>query len=78
VILSEGEEQDVAQRMLKMRLITSPALKPIDYGSEPPVILAVRGIFLVYRGVSMSAAVSTNPKQWTYSRFRIHTRMKGG
>jgi hypothetical protein len=63
-----GEEQDEAQKDLKMALITSPALKPIDYGSEAPVILAVDTSYIAV-GMFLCQCSSTNPKQRTYSRF---------
>jgi hypothetical protein len=63
-----GEEQDVAQKDLKMALITSPALKPIDYGSEAPVILAVDTSYIAV-GMFLCQCSSTNPKQRTYSQF---------
>jgi hypothetical protein len=61
-----GEEQDVAQKDLKMALITSPALKPINYSSEAPVILAVDTSYIVV-GMFLCQCSSTNPKQQTYS-----------
>ena len=36
-----GPEQVTAQEDLKAALIASPALRPIDYNSDSPVILAV-------------------------------------
>ena len=36
-----GEEQRAAQEDLKKALLASPALRPLDYTSDSPVILAV-------------------------------------
>ena len=36
-----GEEQQAAQEDLKQVLLASPALQPLDYTSDSPVILAV-------------------------------------
>jgi hypothetical protein len=67
-----GEAQDIAQKDLKMALITSPALKPIDYSSEAPVILAVDNSYIAV-GMFLCQCSSTNLNQRTYSRFRSIT-----
>jgi hypothetical protein len=67
-----GEEQDMAQKDLKMALITSPVLKLINYSLEAPVILAVDTSYIAV-GMFLCQCSSTNLSQWTYSRFRSIT-----
>lgn len=57
-----GADQDVAQRDLKNALMTSPALKPIDYESDSPVILAVDTSYIAV-GMFLCQCSLTNPKQ---------------
>src|SRR5882762_8035341 len=63
-----GPEQIVAQEDLKQGLLTSNALKPIDYSSNSPVILAVDTSQIAV-GFYLCQADPENPRKRYYARF---------
>lgn len=63
-----GIEQIEAQEVLKRDLLNSPALRPIDYESDSPVILSVDTSYIAV-GFVLSQRDSTNPKIRFYARF---------
>jgi hypothetical protein len=63
-----GPEQVAAQEDLKTALIGSPALRPIDYTSDSPVILAVDTSQLAV-GFYLCQADPANPRKHYYARF---------
>jgi len=65
-----GPEQQVAQDDLKQALIASPALRPIDYSSDSPVILAVDTSTIVV-GFYLCQADAKNPQKRYYARFGL-------
>jgi len=56
-----GPEQITAQEDLKQALLDSPALRPIDYSSSSPVILAVDTSHIAV-GYLLSQCDPDNPK----------------
>ena len=56
-----GEKQLAAIEDLKEALVTSPALRPIDYHSEAPVILGVDTSYIAI-GSILSQCSLDNPK----------------
>jgi hypothetical protein len=56
-----GPQQEAAQQDLKMTLLTSPALQPIDYDSSAPVILSIDTSYIVI-GYILSQCNLNNPK----------------
>ena len=63
-----GEEQRAAQEDLKKALLASPALRPIDYTSNSPVILAVDMSPLAV-GFYLCQADKDNPRKRYFARF---------
>ena len=63
-----GPEQIAAQEDLKQALIDSPALRPIDYTSSSPVILAVDTSHIAV-GYQLCQCDPDDPKKRYYSRF---------
>ncbi|EPQ49947.1 hypothetical protein GLOTRDRAFT_18503, partial [Gloeophyllum trabeum ATCC 11539] len=63
-----GPEQSLAQEDLKQAVLDSLALRPIDYTSESPVILAVDTSYLAV-GYYLCQQDSENSKRRFYSRF---------
>ena len=63
-----GPEQLAAQEDLKTALLASPALRPIDYTSESPVILAVDTSAIAV-GFYLCQADTENPRKRYYARF---------
>lgn len=63
-----GERQDKAQEELKEVLRTSPALKPLDYTSDRPVILAVDTSYLAI-GFFICQQDAIDKKRRVYARF---------
>lgn len=63
-----GERRDKAQEELKEVLQTSPALKPLDYTSDRPVILAVDTSYLAI-GFFICQQDATDKKCQVYTRF---------
>jgi hypothetical protein len=63
-----GPKQLAAQEDLKEALIASPALRPIDYSSDSPVILAVDTSAIAV-GFYLCQADSENPKKRYFARF---------
>lgn len=63
-----GPAQLKAQEDLKIALLTSPALKPIDYTSESPVILAVDTSSIAV-GFFLCQCDPTDPKRRYFARF---------
>jgi hypothetical protein len=63
-----GPQQIEAQEDLKKALIASPALLPIDYTSDAPVILSVDTSYIAV-GYILSQCDSENPKLRHYARF---------
>ena len=57
-----GEQQIAAQEDLKSALLSSPALKAIDYSSSSPVILAVDTSYIAVGYILCQCKVN-NPKQ---------------
>ena len=57
-----GQEQSAAQEDLKNALLSSPALRPIDYSSDAPVILAV-DTSPIEVGFYLCQVDSNNPKK---------------
>jgi hypothetical protein len=67
-----GPEQIVAQEDLKQALLNSPALRPIDYNSHSPVILAVDTSHIAV-GMHLCQCNPENPKKRYYARFALIT-----
>jgi hypothetical protein len=63
-----GKQQIEAMEDLKQALLTSPALRPIDYTSEAPVILSVDTSYIAV-GYILSQCDTENPKLRYHSRF---------
>ena len=63
-----GKDQLEAMEDLKQALLTSPALKPIDYKSESPVILSVDTSYIAI-GFILSQCDQDNPRLRYHSRF---------
>ena len=63
-----GPAQAAAQEDLKNALLTCPALKPLDYVSGAPVVLAV-DTSAVAIGYFLCQCDPENPKKRTYARF---------
>ena len=63
-----GPEQIAAQEDLKQALMDFPALWPIDYTSDSPVILAVDTSAIAV-GFYLCQADTTNPQQHFYTHF---------
>jgi hypothetical protein len=63
-----GTEQVTAQEDLKQALLESPALRPIDYKSTAPVILAVDTSYLAI-GAHLCQCDEKNPRVRYYNRF---------
>ena len=63
-----GPEQIAAQEDLKAALLASPALRPIDYSSDSPVILAVDTSPIAV-GFYLCQANETNPRKRYFARF---------
>jgi hypothetical protein len=61
-------EQIAAQKDLVSALLDSPALKPIDYDSDSPVILAVDTSYIAV-GFHLCQCDSKDPKKRHYARF---------
>jgi hypothetical protein len=64
-----GPEQIAAQEDLKQALIASPALQPIDYSSDSPVIPAVDTSSIAV-GFYLCQADPKNPQKRYFARFR--------
>jgi hypothetical protein len=63
-----GEEQVAAQEDLKKALISSPALRPINYASDIPVILAVDTSFIAV-GFYLCQEDENNARKRYFARF---------
>lgn len=63
-----GPDQKNAMENLKQALFDSPALRPIDYDSTAPVILAV-DTSIIAIGFYLAQCDETNPKRRHFSRF---------
>ena len=63
-----GEEQIKAQEDLKQALLESPALRPLNYQSSAPVILAVDTSFIAV-GYHLCQCDEEDPRRRYYSRF---------
>ena len=63
-----GREQQTAMDDLKQALLTSPALRPINYKSDSPVILSVDTSYLAI-GFILSQCDTKNPKLRYHARF---------
>jgi len=63
-----GPEQIAAQEDLKQALLDSPALRPIDYSSSSPVILAVDTSHIAV-GFLLCQCDPDNPKICRYAKF---------
>jgi len=63
-----GPEEQAAQEDLKKALIDSPALRPIDYTSDSPVILAVDSSTIAV-GFYLCQADTAQPRKRFYARF---------
>ena len=63
-----GEEQRLAQDDLKAAVLSSPALRAIDYDSPAPVILAVDTSFIAV-GYYLCQCDEVEPRKRYYSRF---------
>jgi hypothetical protein len=63
-----GAEQIAAQEDLKLALLSAPALRPLDYSSESPVILAVDTSYIAV-GFFLCQCDSESPKARNYNRF---------
>jgi hypothetical protein len=63
-----GDDQIAAQNDLKDALVKSPALKPIDYASESPVILAV-DTSMIAVGFYLCQCDLDNPRLRHFARF---------
>ena len=60
-----GEEQIAAQNNIKDAVLQCPALKPIDYDSSSPVILAVDTSYITV-GFYLCQRVEGQPAKWNY------------
>ena len=67
-----GEKQRKAMRILKERLISSPALRKIDYDSEAPIVLAVDTSFKAI-GFYIYQEDLEDPKKKYFARFESIT-----
>jgi Integrase zinc binding domain/RNase H-like domain found in reverse transcriptase len=67
-----GPEQIAAQNELKKALLESPALRPIDYKSPAPVVLAVDTSYLAI-GAHLCQCDEKDPKRRYYNRFESIT-----
>jgi hypothetical protein len=63
-----GPDQLAAMEDLKQALLTSPALRPINYKSDAPVILSVDTSYLAI-GYILSQSDTENPKRRYHARF---------
>jgi hypothetical protein len=63
-----GPDQQAAMDDLKQALLTSPALKPIDYKSDAPVILSVDTSYIAV-GFILSQCDLENPRLRYHARF---------
>ena len=63
-----GQEQLEAQEDLKKALLASPALRPIDYSSNSPVVLAVDTSSIAV-GFYLCQTDTDNPRKRYYARF---------
>jgi hypothetical protein len=63
-----GPEQKAAQQDLKIALLTSPALRPLDYDTDSPIILSVDTSYIAI-GHILSQCDSENPKIRYFARF---------
>ena len=63
-----GPEQIAAQDDLKQALLTSPALRPLDYKSPSPVILAVDTSYIAV-GFHLCQCDRDDPRKRYYARF---------
>jgi len=63
-----GPKQTVAQEDLKKALLASPALRPIDYSSDSPIILVV-DTSIIAVGFYLCQADSDNPHKRFYMCF---------
>jgi hypothetical protein len=63
-----GEEQEKAMEDLREAVIKSPALKPLDYESETPVILAVDMSYITV-GYFLCQCTEEDEKRRNYSCF---------
>jgi hypothetical protein len=63
-----GPEQIAAQDDLKQALVNSPALRPIDYTSDSPVILAVDTSYIAI-GYHLCQCDIDDPRKRRYARF---------
>ena len=63
-----GSEQSAAQEDIKQAVLDCPVLKPIDYISDSPVILAVDTSQIVV-GYYLCQEDSKNPRKRIYNRF---------
>ena len=61
-------EQVAAQEDLKAALIASPALRPIDYNSDSPVILTVDTSSIAV-GFYLCQTDPENPRKWYFAWF---------
>ena len=68
ILFEFGSEQIKAQKDLKQAIITSSALKPLDYISNLPVILSVDTSFIVV-GYFLCQQLEENPKIHHYNHF---------
>jgi hypothetical protein len=67
-----GKEQDSTQEDLKEALLSAPALRPLDYASNVPVIVAVDTSWIAV-GYFLCQCSQGNPKQRIYNRFGLIT-----
>ena len=67
-----GEEQESAQEDSKEALLSMPALQPLDYMSNAPVIVAVDTLWITV-GYFLCQCSQGNPKQRIYNHFRLIT-----
>ena len=67
-----GPDQQAAMDDLKQALLTSPALRPINYKSDSPVILSVDTSYLAI-GFILSQCNPENPKRRYHAHFRLIT-----
>ena len=63
-----GPEQRAAQQDLKTALLTSPALRPLDYETDSPIILSVDTSYIAI-GHILSQCDNVNPKIRYFARF---------
>ena len=68
VLFNFGPEQLAAQKDLKEALLASPALRPLNYTLESPVILAVDTSSIAI-GFYLCQEDPTNPKRRFFTRF---------